>query len=105
MRLYYLAGDRTAALRHYERCVEVLANDLGVKPTKSTTVLYEQIRADHLDVLSVTLARDDLISVIEGRSLVATLGRLKQLHVALVDVQCRLQQEIQSVELTLESDR
>ncbi|HEX8142043.1 MAG TPA: BTAD domain-containing putative transcriptional regulator [Pyrinomonadaceae bacterium] len=30
MRLYYLAGDRTSALRQYERCVTALREELGV---------------------------------------------------------------------------
>lgn len=105
MRLYYLAGDRTAALRHYERCVAALEQDLGVKPTRSTVALYEQIRADRLDTLPVASAEIGLISVAEDQSLVAALDRLKQLHGVLVDVQYRLRQEIQSVELALESQQ
>ncbi len=107
MRLYYLAGDRTAALRHYERCVVALEEELGVKPTRSTVALYEQIRADHLGVLPAVSTEIGLKSatVDQSLALVAALDRLKQLHVVLVDVQCRLQQEIQSVELTLESQR
>jgi DNA-binding SARP family transcriptional activator len=105
MRLYYLAGDRTAALRHYERCVAALEKDLGVKPTRSTRALYEQIRADRLDELPVASFKIGLPPVTGDQSLVAALDRLKQLHVALVDVQRRLQQEIKSVELALESQR
>ncbi|MBN1814367.1 MAG: bacterial transcriptional activator domain-containing protein [Anaerolineae bacterium] len=105
MRLYYLAGDRTAALRHYERCVAALEKDLGVKPTRSTEALYEQIRADRLDELPVASIEIGLPPVTMDQSLVAALDRLKQLHVVLVDVQRRLQQEIQSVELVLESQR
>jgi DNA-binding SARP family transcriptional activator len=48
MRLYYLAGDRTAALRQYNRCVAALEQELGVKPARWTVALYEQIRADQL---------------------------------------------------------
>jgi len=48
MRLHYLAGDRTAALRQYERCVVALEEELGVRPARSTTALYGQIRADRL---------------------------------------------------------
>lgn len=105
MRLYYLAGDRTAALRHYERCVTALKEELDVKPTKSTVVLYEQIRTDRLDVSPAASTEIGLASETMDQSLVAALDRLKQLHVVLVDVQCRLQQEIQSVELALESQR
>ena len=46
MRAHYLAGDRTAALRQYERCVAALAEDLGVRPARRTTALYEQMCAD-----------------------------------------------------------
>jgi DNA-binding SARP family transcriptional activator len=48
MRLFYLAGDRTAALRQYTRCVAVLKTELNVPPAASTVSLYEQIRADIL---------------------------------------------------------
>lgn len=48
MRLYYLAGNRTAALRQYERCLAALKEELDVRPTRSTSRLYEQIKADNL---------------------------------------------------------
>lgn len=48
MRLYYLAGDRTTALRQYERCVETLRRELNVAPAASTTALQERIRSDSL---------------------------------------------------------
>jgi len=43
MRLYYAAGDRSAALRQYEICKELLERELGVPPLAETTALYEQI--------------------------------------------------------------
>jgi DNA-binding SARP family transcriptional activator len=48
MRLHYLAGDRTAALRQYQRCTALLAEELDVKPGHRTTELFEQIRSDSL---------------------------------------------------------
>ena len=48
MRLYYLAGDRTAALHQYEACVTALAEELDVAPAKSTVSLYQQICADQI---------------------------------------------------------
>ncbi|MBC7235530.1 MAG: hypothetical protein H5T69_06785 [Chloroflexi bacterium] len=45
MRLHYLAGRRTAALRQYELCVRILDVELGVQPAESTRRLYEQIRS------------------------------------------------------------
>jgi len=49
MRLQYMSGDRTAALRQYERCVVALDQDLGVKPDKRTIDLYQQIRSGELE--------------------------------------------------------
>jgi DNA-binding SARP family transcriptional activator len=48
MRLYYLSGNRPAALRQYERCRTVLAKEFQVEPARTTSELYEQIRADQL---------------------------------------------------------
>ena len=45
MRLHYLAGERAAALRQYDRCVEALHRELGVKPAARTVELYQRIRA------------------------------------------------------------
>ncbi len=44
MRLYCLAGDRTRALRQYERCVDILQKELGVRPARRTLNLVQQIR-------------------------------------------------------------
>ncbi|HEX2052496.1 MAG TPA: bacterial transcriptional activator domain-containing protein [Actinomycetota bacterium] len=44
MRLYHLAGDRTAALRQFERCRSALQAELGVEPGRLTRQLYEEIR-------------------------------------------------------------
>lgn len=53
MRLYYLAGDRTAALRQYDLCVQTLADELDVAPAQSTQRLYAQICADRYDTVHV----------------------------------------------------
>lgn len=46
MRLYYLAANRTEALRQYDRCTAVLRKELDVEPSHQTTRLYERIRQD-----------------------------------------------------------
>lgn len=40
-----LAGQRGAAMAHYEECRRLLATELGVDPERETTELYEQIRS------------------------------------------------------------
>lgn len=59
MRLYYLAGDRTSALRQYERCASALARHFSLRPSRETDALYQQIRTDYLEdpAADVTAAR------------------------------------------------
>ena len=44
MRLYWMAGDRAAALRQYRLCGETLRTELDVAPSRSTEELHERIR-------------------------------------------------------------
>ncbi len=48
MRLYAQAGQQAAALRQYEECVRILAEELDAQPTAETTALYAAIRAKRL---------------------------------------------------------
>ena len=97
MLLYYLAGNRTAALRQYERCARALAEELDVEPQKSTIALVEQIRADRLD--SAT-SGEQLIQV---SALQEALGHLKRFQSVLSNVQNRLQHDINAVEQNVKS--
>ncbi|MEM7112355.1 MAG: BTAD domain-containing putative transcriptional regulator [Chloroflexota bacterium] len=51
MRLYYLSGDRTAALRQFQYCQRLLEIEFGVEPTHKTEQLWQLILKDqfHLD--------------------------------------------------------
>lgn len=97
MHLQYLAGDRTGALRQYERCVTALREELGVKPERRTRAVYEYIRADEPDRV-----RPDE-SVPATTSLPEVLGRLKRLHLVLTAVQKRVQRDIKAVEQGLKT--
>lgn len=46
MRLRARAGDRTGALRQFERCAEMLDEELNVRPTTATRDLHERIQED-----------------------------------------------------------
>ncbi|VAW33424.1 hypothetical protein MNBD_CHLOROFLEXI01-4936 [hydrothermal vent metagenome] len=46
MRLYYLADNRTVALRQYDLCTATLMQELNVQPSQKTTALYQHIQAD-----------------------------------------------------------
>ena len=58
MRLLALSGNRSAALKQYHTCQQILAAELGVDPAKETTDLYEQIKEWKLD----TPSQSDLIA-------------------------------------------
>ena len=45
MRLLYHLNERAAALQQYEKCVQLLEEELGLEPEPETVELYEQIRA------------------------------------------------------------
>lgn len=101
MRLYYLAGDRTGALRQYEQCAVTLYEELQVTPSARTKTLYESICSGQL-VLPYSVP-ESAAAATESTSpaLENTLARLHQLRTAVVEVQLRLEREIQSLELLL----
>src|ERR1700676_2417904 len=49
MRLYYQAGDRTTALRQYDRCAAAMAKHFNLQPSRETIALYHQVRGDRLE--------------------------------------------------------
>ncbi|MFN2202628.1 MAG: AAA family ATPase, partial [Caldilineaceae bacterium] len=49
MRFYAWQGDRTAALRQYEECAQLLADELGVEPEAETDVLRNAIASGTLE--------------------------------------------------------
>jgi DNA-binding SARP family transcriptional activator len=92
MLMKYSAGDRTGALRLYDRCVAALAEELAVKPEARTTAIYEKIRTGSIDN-SETMAQ-----IPHDASLTEVLGRLKRLQLVLTAVQKRVQRDIAAVE-------
>jgi DNA-binding SARP family transcriptional activator len=83
MRLYFLAGDRTEALRQYDRCAEILQQELAVKPAASTVALHEQIRSGRM----------------AGKpSPARTIQHLEHVLTLLADAQAEVQREILELE-------
>jgi DNA-binding SARP family transcriptional activator len=98
MRLYYLAGNRTDALRQFQRCATALREELDVEPARLTMELYEKIRADRLDDAPPA---PDLIASNLGlgtATLPEVLTHLKKLQRLLDGIQGELQRDIDAVQ-------
>jgi len=92
MRLYALSGDRTTALRQYERCVAALHEELDTEPTELTLNLIAQIRAN-------TFAASPIVP--QTSALDQMLHNLRHTHTALLEVQNQLHRQISEVEQLL----
>ena len=107
MRLQYMAGDRTAALRQYERCVAALDEDLGVKPDERTVTLYEKIRSGEAEFpelsSSAPLSRLNPVKPTTAFMLTEVMDRLEDLQISLADVTHALGQGIENIKLMLEN--
>ena len=57
MQLYAWRGDRVTAVTQYQECVRLLAEELAVEPSETTTQLYEQIRAGEIEAPTTTPIR------------------------------------------------
>ena len=98
MRLHCLAGDRTAALRQYERCVGALNEELGVKPSRLTVALYDQIR---LDEFQASVARPAVSPTGDPSVLPTVIDHLKHVRQVLIKIQGQVQKDIKAVEQAL----
>ena len=103
MQLQYMAGDRTAALRQYERCVAALEEDLGVKPDKRTVELYEKIRSGERPS---SLTQPVATSTTPTASMLTNIiGRLEDLELTLVDMRRNVRQDIRDIEVVLNNGK
>jgi DNA-binding SARP family transcriptional activator len=101
MRLYYLAGDRTAALRQYQHCVCALREELGVGPAGRTIALYQQIQTDsfsdtapgQVELIQAHRAKDEPLPLV--------LRNLSRLQAMLGQVQQEMHRNIQALELAM----
>ena len=100
MRLYFMSGDRTSALRQYERCVSALLDELNVAPSERTSRLHDQIRQDTLrnlppsQEMGINLKESNL-------PLTDVLTRLEQFSETLTHIQFQVHKEIAAIEQDL----
>jgi DNA-binding SARP family transcriptional activator len=103
MRLYYLAGDRTNAIRQYERCVTALQEEMEIAPAPETVELYKLIRSNGRFKQESAHHRqhDTLPSSPNEGSLVDIVARLHTLQLSLVQMHNQIQTEIEQVDRLL----
>lgn len=93
MRLHYLAGDRTSAIRQYERCGSAMAQEFGIRPSAGTVALYGQIRIDRV----IDIAPKPAVA---GRPMAerSDAAALEDLHLRLDQIQASLFELQESVQ-------
>jgi DNA-binding SARP family transcriptional activator len=96
MRLHALNGDRTAALRQFERCRAALREELGVNPTTNTVALLDKIRNDQLT--ADLWPMPDEPEETDSAQLSDVICHLRQISQTLADIQRRVQYEIRRAE-------
>lgn len=96
MRLRYLAGDRTGALRQYDRCLKALNQELNVKPSWRTKEIYKQIIDDNLTGSTISS---------HSSSIGGLLPYLTHLHTTLEEAQRRVQDDIELIKMVLDERR
>jgi DNA-binding SARP family transcriptional activator len=99
MHLYSLAGDRTSALRQFERCAQALKQELGVKPERKTVELYERIKSDQV------VYNDPISDPPRHSASSDILTRLKQLQSIVSGVERRIQRDIKAIESLQSNDK
>lgn len=106
MRLLYQSGDRTRALRQYDRCASALREELDVSPSKLTIELYEQLRGEGRPAtLLPSVSAPDIETEKEVLAAVASELRQVQTRLAALETQVRIQlQEIEIVPVFPGSD-
>ena len=99
MRLYYLAGDRISAMRQYQKCMEVLKEELDIAPSESTALLYEKIRKDQFYDFSAVPKNGP--KEMEQEPLNAVLSHLDAFHRELSQIQVRIAQDMRIIQKTI----
>jgi DNA-binding SARP family transcriptional activator len=98
MRLKSLAGDRTGAMRQYDRCVKALREDLGVQPSHRTRELLDQVRSDLIPLPAIQDSMAAPNAAAPQIPLSELLNQLKSFQTTLGALQQQAQQWIKLIE-------
>jgi len=97
MRLRYLAGDRTTALREYRRCEAALRREFDLPPSQQTIQLYELIRADRRAEIVAASARPPSSAPQAPRPPAELYTKIEHLQASLTEFQAQIQRELAAI--------
>ncbi len=100
MRLYYLSGNRSAALRQFDQCATALTEELNVAPAQRTLSLRDQIRVDQLVMADAPVQRPPNISESSWISKAQVVAELKELQSHLANLQHEVKTLIQRLTIS-----
>ncbi len=99
MRLHYLSGDRTGALRQFEHCAAALDKELNIKPSTRTVALQTSIQADSLNPTTPNLFPALPPTVDSASALPGVVSYLHQLRHTLIAAQQQVEKELETARL------
>ena len=103
MRLRYMAGDRTGALRQFAICTQVLDEEFSVAPERPTLALYDEIRRE-LPGVDTHLPAMRPPEIIANRVSIETIhSRLDQLQKVIIESQARVSRELYTLHTAIRS--
>jgi DNA-binding SARP family transcriptional activator len=106
MRLHYLSGNRTAALRQYRKCIEILHEELDVEPSQRTDQLFQLIRIDKLDRTQPSQESvGNKMTQTREKSLFTIFGHLNTFQKSLTKMQAQVSHDIQIIEMMLKGNQ
>lgn len=95
MRLHVLAGNRSEALRQYQRCAAALEKELAVRPARSTEQLLDDIRSER-PIGDDPALHEPLTS--SAQTIQDFVRQLTQFRKVLIDLQSQVRNEVRSVD-------
>jgi len=101
MRLQFLAGDRAGGLRQFQRCSLALDEELGVRPSKLTLEIYEQLKSDRMALPQVATTPAQNQRGGRGEDSSGSIARLKSIRTLLKNLQKSLQDELREIDQVL----
>ncbi len=100
MRLHYLDGNRTCAIRLFEACCKMLKKEFNIEPNETTLGIYRQIVCNKSDHSEATSHPSQPGAVYNPRNFNAALEEIRSLVTQQEMVQKQLLQKIQVLEDT-----